>query len=1058
MSNQDHVDIAALREELEDLSGPEYWRSMQELAETEAFQDAVEHEFPEGIDEWEDSTGRRRFLRIMGASMAFAGVGLSGCSEVPHDEILPYVEQQPGIVPSRPNFFATSFLLGGYAQGVLVENHMGRPTKIEGNPDHPASRGSTNAFMQGSILDLYDPDRSENILYQGAISTWSSFVEALEAEQTRWETTQGSGLRVLTGTVTSPTLAHQLRTMLELYPGAQWHQWEPTTRDTERAGLRQALGRDAQAVYRFDEAQVVLSLDDDFLHGQPGSVRYARDFADARRVRENRTDMNRLYVAESSSTITGSMADHRLPIRPRRIEAVARATAQAMGLDAEGDVDLPPELAKWAEALAQDLEAHAGAALVVAGPTMPPDIHALAHRMNEALGAIDTTVEYIEPVEARPEDHRASLVRLVEDMAAGEVDTLFILGGNPSYTAPTDVPFDEALLEVPTSVHLSLGVDATSRNCVWHVPRQHYLERWSDARAFDGTASLIQPLIGPIVEVARSEHDLLSLINGTPGQSSYDLVRAYWEEQYTGEFFDEFWENALQTGIVPGTGLDADETFTRVRVGAIWLDELDTGPPPDPLRIEAAPEPEDADILATTPPAPDLPSAPLASVDDTDTVTVVFRPDPTIWDGRFANNGWMQELPKPLTKLVWDNAAIISPALAERFDLQSQDVVELQYEEDVVRAAVWILPGHPDGTVTTYLGYGRPWAGRVAEGAGFNAYDLRPSYAPWALSDVTLRPTGETYNLVSTQDHYSMEGRELVRNAPIERFREEPSIVHDGEPLALPSLYPDWEYPDRRWGMAIDTNVCIGCNACVVACQSENNIPVVGKEAVGNGREMHWLVVDRYFKGDIDAPNTYFQPRPCMHCEKAPCEVVCPVYATVHDHEGLNLMVYNRCIGTRYCSNNCPYKVRRFNFLEWDDWNADRSDLQHNPEVSVRSRGVMEKCTYCQQRINAARIISDREDRPIRDGEVMTACQQACPTNAIVFGDMNDETEVKRWKQEPHNYGLLAELGTQPRTTYLAHFDNPNAAVPDLFERGPEIDQEEEIEVEVGGEYDDPGG
>jgi molybdopterin-containing oxidoreductase family iron-sulfur binding subunit len=1064
MAHNESLDMAALRERLDDETGPAYWQSLQEIAETEAFQDAVEHEFPEGVDEWTNSTSRRRFLRVMGASLALSGVGLSGCGDPPEAEILPYVDPPEVVVPGEPLFFATSFLLAGYAQGVLVESHMGRPTKIEGNPDHPASRGSTNAFMQGSVLDLYDPDRSQNVLFQGTISTWTEFVEAMS--NAPWQAAEGRGLRVLTETVTSPTLAAQLRTLLAAYPEARWHQYDPVSRDAEREGIRRARGDFRQAVYHFDQAAVVLSFDDDFLHGQPGSVRYARDFAERRRVRTDATEMNRLYMAESSSTITGAMADHRFPTRPQAIASMVRSVADALGLDVSASPALSDDAADWVDAVVQDLQDHTGSALVTAGPTMPPDIHTLVHQMNEILGGIGSTVEYIPPVAARSENHQASLRALVEDMAAGNVETLVILGGNPAYTAPADVSFGRHLREVPTSVHVSLMVDATSRDCVWHVPRTHYLEGWSDARAYDGTASIVQPLIDPLYAPCRTVHEVTAVLNGHLGTTSNALVQQHWQEQYSGDQFEAFWTEALQLGVVPGTGRSERETPSSVRIGGIRFDDIGANHSPEALRAARQPgspasPPSDEDVPASTVLPAEQPTD--EGAPSNGTVTVIFRPDPTIWDGRFANNGWLQELPKPLTKLVWDNAAIVGPGLADRLDLQNGDVVDLAHDGNVVKAPIWILPGHPDGTATVYLGHGRPHGGRVSQGTesasslhdyesvGFNAYTIRSSRAPWALDNVALSKTDATYPLVSTQDHHSMEGRELVREAPIERFRENPDFIYDdGHSHDLPSLYPEWEYDGYQWGMAIDTNVCIGCNACVVACQSENSIPVVGKEAVAHGREMHWLKVDRYYKGAIDNPEAYFQPRPCMHCEKAPCEVVCPVYATVHDHEGLNVMVYNRCIGTRYCSNNCPYKVRRFNFLEWNDWNSELSKMQHNPDVTVRSRGVMEKCTYCTQRINAARTRAKKEDRAIRDGEVMTACQQACPTNAIVFGDLNDETEVVRWKEEPHNYGLLAHLGTRPRTTYLAHFRNPNTAVPPLAPHAFELGQQEKIEVEVG--------
>jgi molybdopterin-containing oxidoreductase family iron-sulfur binding subunit len=643
--------------------------------------------------------------------------------------------------------------------------------------------------------------------------------------------------------------------------------------------------------------------------------------------------------------------------------------------------------------VAEDLWHHRGASLVVAGRQQPPLVHALAHAMNEVLGNVGQTVVYTQPIVAQPVDACASLRALVEDMAAGRVELLVSLGGNPVYTAPADVDVAAALAHVPLSVHLGLYVDETSALCRWHIPAAHELESWGDARAYDGTVSLLQPLIAPLYN-GKSAYELLAMLTGQLEQSGGEIVREDWRIQHQGAEFDQFWRTALHDGLITNTALPPQD----VQLQTGWL----------------------ADAAAAAPPSPGL--------------ELLFQPDPHIWDGRFANNGWLQELPKPMTKLTWDNAALLSPATAERLGLPNEAVVELHFQGRTVRAPVWIVPGHADEAVTVHLGYGRRRTGRVGSGAGFNAYTLRTSDTWWFGHGLQLRATGERYALATTQHHHAMEGRHLVRAGTLQQYVQHPQFVQEMGELPRPqeTLYPPYAYEGYAWGMVIDQSTCLGCNACVVACQAENNIPIVGKQEVQRGREMHWIRIDRYYKGPVHNPEVYHQTVLCMHCEHAPCEVVCPVYATVHDHEGLNNMIYNRCVGTRYCSNNCPYKVRRFNFLQYADYDTASVKLLHNPEVTVRSRGVMEKCTYCVQRISAARIQAQLENRSIRDGEVVTACQSACPTGSIIFGDLNDaSSRVANLKTLPLNYGLLAELNTRPRTTYLAALRNPNPQLRD---------------------------
>lgn len=979
------LDLSAIRARLAQAKGRRYWRSLEEVAETPAFKEFLQREFPQGAAEWSNQLSRRSFFKLMGASLALAG--LTSCSGQPAEKILPYVRQPEELVPGQPLFYATAMPFSGYGIGALVENHEGRPTKLEGNPDHPASLGSSDVWLQASILELYDPDRSQVVTRFGTrISTWDTFLQNLQAELDDQRNSGGAGLRILTGLVTSPTLASQLDAVLAEFPQARWYQYEAAGQDNARAGARLAFGEDVETVYNLANAEVILSLDANFLLEGPGHIRYARDFSDGRRVWTGQTTQNRLYVVESTPTITGAKADHRLPLRPSQVELFARAVAEAVGVGA-GGTELA-EHAGWIDAVVNDLQANRGSSLVIAGHEQPPVVHALAHAINDALGNVGQTVFYTDPVAANPADDMASLTELADEMQAGQVQLLLILDQNPVYDAPADLQFAERMFNVKTRIRLGLYEDETSELCQWHIPGLHFLETWGDLRAYDGTVSLIQPLIAPLYD-GKSPYELLAAVLGQTGVSNLDLVRSYWQEQNPSGDFEAMWRTALHNGFMEDTALPTRSVSLQADFGD-------------------APEAGDAQSLE-----------------------LVFRPDPSLWDGRFANNGWLQELPRPITKLTWDNAAMISPTTAERLGLADEEVVELRYRERSVRAPILIVPGHADDTVTVHLGYGRTRVGQVGTGAGFNASALRTSEAPWFDTGLEIVKTGESYALVRTQGHFVMEGRELVQSASLQEYQAQPDFAQahagGGAEAEHVSLYPEYEYDGHAWGMTIDLTTCIGCNACTIACQAENNIPVVGKDQVARGREMHWIRVDTYFEGGLDNPTAHFQPVPCMHCEKAPCEPVCPVGATVHSSEGLNEMVYNRCVGTRYCSNNCPYKVRRFNFFQYSNEDVPVFKLLMNPDVTVRQRGVMEKCTYCVQRINAARIEAKKENRAVRDGEVLTACQQACPTQAIIFGNINDpESQVARSKATPLNYGLLTELNTQPRTTYLAEVKNPN--------------------------------
>src|SRR2546426_5164284 len=991
------LDLAAVRERLGKSAGKEYWRSLEELAGDPHFEELLHREFPRYASEWDEAVDRREFLKLMAASLALAG--LSGCGRKPEQVVVPYVKNPEGLTLGKPLFYATAMPFGADAYGLLVESHEGRPTKIEGNPDHPSSLGATNAFAQAAMLGLYDPDRSPVVTHLGEISSWGMFQAEAAALAAAQKAVGGAGLRILSGTITSPTLAVQLRALLARFPQAKWHQWEPAGSDGAREGGKLAFGRYVNTVYRPSKAEVILSLDSDFLGSGPGHVRYAKEFFRRRDPGRSGAAMNRLYVVEPTPSVTGAAADHRLPLRASIVALFARALAGKLAL---GGLATPPaKSGEWLAAVVKDLQAHRGASLVIAGEYQPAEVHALAHAINAALGNVGATLYYTEPVEAEPCNHLESLRALCADMDAGRVDALILLGGNPVYDAPHDFDFAVKLKKVRVAIHLSPYVDETSDYCQWHVPEAHFLESWSDARAVDGTASIVQPLIAPLYQ-GKTAHDVIGAFSEKSGLSSYDRVRETWKTLDLGGGFEKSWRKVLNDGVIWNT------TFAPMNLSMKWSP-------------------------ANLPPVTPSPA---------DQLEFIYRPDPGVYDGRFANNGWLQELPRPVTKLTWDNAALISPATAEKFDLKHRiasrggehgqilaDVVDIELAGSKVTAAVWTLPGQADGVVTLPLGYGRKKAGQTGTNKGFDAYTVRASSALWTATGVAMRKTGSEYPLGCTQYHFNMEGRELLRAGTLADYRQNPSFAREKgeEPPKELTLYKEFAYPGYAWGMAIDLNKCYGCNACVVACQSENNIAVVGKEQVMRGREMHWIRIDRYYEGGIENPETYFQPVPCMQCENAPCEQVCPVGATVHSAEGLNEMVYNRCVGTRYCSNNCPYKVRRFNFLRFQDWETPSLKLLRNPEVTVRRRGGMGKGTYCVQRINNVRIKAEKQNRNIRDAEIVTACEAACPAEAIIFGNANDpNSRVARLKAQPRNYLLLGELNTRPRTSYLAAVRNPN--------------------------------
>jgi len=1041
------IDISSIRARLAEGRGPAYWRSLEELARTDEFRETMHREFPAWASRWEncDGVSRRKLLKIMGASLAM--MGLSGCFyKRPQQDIVPYPNAPEETVVGRPVFFATAMPFCGYGRGVLALSQEGRPTKIEGNPDHPASLGGTDVFMQASVLDLYDPDRSQEVMLAGQTGRWGDFQDAV-TQRLAAKKGDGSRVRILTGAMTSPIFQSQMEEFLGKYPGAVWHEYEPTL-----SGRPSIFTEPVETIYDLRQARAIVSFDCDFLFCEPGSVRYARQFADGRRVRESSKKMSRLYVVEGTLSITGAAADHRIALPPSKIEAVVWALAQKLGAAAENSSRPPADLHRWVDLIAADLSsAGAAGSLVVAGDSQPASVHAAVHAINQKLGNIGNTVYYVDSV--RPRQTRP-ISELAADILDNKVDMLLMLGVNPAYDAPADVPMAQAINAMTQrgdfTATLSSHYDETSFLCLWHVPKTHYLECWGDVRAFDGTASIIQPLIEPIYS-AHSEWEVLETMLGRQERAGLEIVRGYWHVRGGAQDFEQWWVKSLQKGVIEGTD-SPRRSAPALKAGIVQQ------------------------IAASSPTG----------------FEISFQPDPSVWDGRFANNAWLQETPRPFTKLTWDNAIALGLKTAQKLSLQDGDVVQVECAGRSIKGPVILLPGQADNLLTLYLGYGRERGGNVMleDGGlrGYNAYALRTSGSPWAAAGAEVSKTGEFRLLVTTRNHHAMsvdqgvpgikpmlkpevvakpgdsdddlelENRKIIRTATLGEFQADSDVIKKLDPerekKPLLSLYPGWDYNHGlQWGMSIDMTACIGCNACMVACQAENNIAVVGRDEVSRQREMHWIRVDNYFAGDPDSPTIHNQPVPCMHCENAPCEYVCPVGATTHSDEGLNEMTYNRCIGTRYCSNNCPYKVRRFNFFLFSDYQTPTLKLLHNPDVTVRSRGVMEKCTYCVQRIDRTRIEMERQVLDLQEQarastdadeqtrllarasargteivrQLQTACQQACPTRAIIFGDIRDGgSDVNHLKKEPTNYVLLGELTTKPRTSYLAHITNPN--------------------------------
>jgi MoCo/4Fe-4S cofactor protein with predicted Tat translocation signal len=1030
--------LAEVRAKLDGKTGRRFWKNLDELAETPAFHELMREEFPRqagamsggGAGEWVDAVSRRGFLKVMGASLALAG--LAGCTKQPDEPVYPYIRQPEDLVLGKPMYFATAYPFPTGAIPVLVKSDSFRPIKIEGNPEHPVSKGKSDAFAQATLLDMYDPDRSQHVLYRGQTASFGDFQQAFATAAKK--TSGGQGLYFLSETITSPTLASQWKQLQAAYPQAKLVQWDPVNSDSARAASKAVFGSYVDAQYKLEAADLIVSLDADFLGGiaQPGFLPMAAGYAERHRYEEGKT-MNRMYAVETMPTVTGFKAEHRLAVKPSEIASFAEALISGVAPQGASAAQQ-----RFFDALHADLERNVGRCVIIPGEQASPAVHAAAYLLNASLENVGKTVIYTETVNPMPSEQVADLKALVADMNAGKVQWLVMLGVNPLYSAPADLNFQDAFNKVSTTVHLGSHVDETGSVSTWHINKAHYLESWSDARAYDGTITIIQPMIDPLYG-GKSAHDVLQSLLANPQASAYDAVQETAKTYIKGDFAAS-WRKALHDGWVEGTAFAAKSTGAP-KSGAVANLPVGAGG-----------------------------------------YEISFRPDPSLYDGRFANVGWLQELPKQVTNLSWDNAALMSMATMSDLKIDETELIELELNGRKVVAPVLMTPGHPDGAITVHLGFGRrAEAGRVGASVGFDAYQLRTTTAQLYSAGATAKKVPGTYDLCVTKVHniehrgafaqhdlerpesdkdgtFSLAGHEamersIIRYATVDEVKKNPDFAHEGAsgtvvnkvgyapqgeaPKKDESFFPDaWNYQktdpsslkiQNAWGMAIDLNSCVGCNACVVSCYAENNIPVVGREQVKVGRNMQWLRIDTYFEGDLHAPKAHFQPMACQHCENAGCEQVCPVGATVHSPEGLNVMVYNRCVGTRYCSNNCPYKVRRFNFLLYSDFDTESLKFMRNPDVTVRSRGVMEKCSYCVQRIQEAKITADKENREIRDGDIVTACQQACPTSAITFGNINDpNSAVAKRKAEERSYQVLGDLNYRPRTTYMAGVINPN--------------------------------
>ncbi|QRN97547.1 TAT-variant-translocated molybdopterin oxidoreductase [Archangium violaceum] len=976
---------------------PRAWRSLEEWRNAPELEQAAAREFPPGAAEPPRGLARRSFLRLAGTTLALAG--LAGCKK-PAEKVMPYTRQPPDVKPGIPNAYATAWTVDGYAAGLVVTSWEGRPTKVEGNPDHPASLGATNHVAQALLVDLYDTTRAKGVKHRGASRSLEDYLQVQTERARGLEANGGEGLWLLLEPSTSPTRRELLERIRQRFPKCRVETYDALSRDNVHEGARLAFGRPLETRVRYDEARVVLSLDADFLARGPFSVREAREWAESRKP--EREVMSRLYVAESHHGVTGMNADHRVRMKPSEVERFALAvlgelarTHKLPTLERFGGLELGwPEKAREVRAVAADLARNGERAVVVAGERQPPRVHAVAHMLNAALGSQGRLITLHEPAVDGVRSGPQVLGELAEAASAGRVDTVVVTAFDPVYTAPVGVMLGAALSAVPNAVYLAFREDETAKRSAWVLPAAHVMETWSDARSLDGTTSIIQPLIQPL-HGGLTELDVLSPFAGVADQTAYQLVKGHHARQRGGAspVFDDTWDQWLAVGTIPDTAVPGATAMV------------------DASAVEAS-----VRSFARRP---------------SQGLELNLVPGYKVRDGRYFHNAWLQELPDPLTMLAWGNAALLSPSTAERLGLEPRDKARLTFRGRWVEAPVYVLPGHADDTVTLELGWGREWLDDSIEKVGtlgVNAYLLRHADAPWFADGLQVEKVEGRGRYATSQDHWSMHGREIAIQDRLEDFEKKKAHYLEHLKGDVEKLYDPFKYGEPyQWAMAVDLNRCIGCGACVVACQAENNIPVVGREQVERGREMHWLRVDRYFEGRPEEPQAIPQPMMCQHCEAAPCEYVCPVNATVHSDEGLNEMVYNRCVGTRYCSNNCPYKVRRFNYLDYNPRVDELEKLRMNPDVTVRMRGVMEKCTYCVQRIERARIEARKAHKPIDTKSLESACAQACPTEAIAFGSLHEEeSEVARRHRDVRHYAVLHELGTRPRTAYLARIKNPN--------------------------------
>ncbi len=977
-----------------------YWKSLNQLNGSSEYKEFLYREFPENAWELTDEISRRHFVTIMGASVALAG--LTGCRR-PVEKIVPYSKAPEQIIPGIPLYYATTMPFGLHSYGLIVKSNEGRPTKIEGNPKHPSTKGTANTRIQAHILDLYDPDRAQRIVHNGQEDNWANFVTNWQNAYPSMMQTKGKGLAILTSSMHGPTAKRLENQYKSVFPQAIWVTYEPTSAENQIKGAQLATGTPLVPQFHLQKARVILSIDSDFTLTEGENLQYIKGYSKGRHVNSPQDRMNRLYVVENNHTLTGGLADHRRALPAHHIPAfVAQmgTTLARMGiaipeLPASQNQVVDPD---WVQALCKDLVENRGQSLIMLGYRHPPQLHALVLAINQALGNFDRTLTFHQLSDMIAPD-RSQLDVLKTAIDNGQIKTLYILDGNPVYDMPGELNIGQLLQTVPESVYLASHENETAEQCTWVIPKTHFLEEWADTRSWDGTASIVQPLIDPLF-AGHSSLEILDMIVNGSDRRPYEIIRETWRNFLTDADFEKMWRKILFDGIWQDSAYSPVTPSLDISAIKNALDAIDF----TPVEFSA------------------------------DHMELTLSADPAVFDGRFANNAWLQELPDTVTKVAWDNCLMISIDTAKELNLENENVVTVSANGQQIDLPVWIVPGHADYSATVYLGYGRTKAGRVGNDIGFDLY-------PWLKTDsffvqgVTLNHTGRSYPLASTQDHASLEGRPLVREGTLSEYQKKPHFAQEmvKHPPAK-NLWGNRDYDTGyQWGMVIDLNACVGCNACTMACQSENNIPVVGKTQVKKGREMHWIRVDRYFTGDIDDPQTSLQPVPCMHCETAPCEQVCPVAATVHDNEGLNVMTYNRCIGTRYCSNNCPYKVRRFNFFNYTGDMPELHKMIQNPDVTVRSRGVMEKCTYCLQRINAAKQRAQNEGRELRDDEIKTACQQTCPADAITFGDIrNPESQVSKLKNADRRYDMLSELNVRPRTSYLAKLRNPN---PDIQQK-----------------------